>query len=348
MSSAPFVLQRAYASLIIPSKGVADAAPPVTYSLRLEAEFRAALAAATTGATRHPMSEVVFKMSADRQHSVRELLIRLAFGQTRTPLPAAVDLASRLASVTDHRTGSSLLLTTLEEAGDQRRISMYVFPEEESFTLQHMVSEPSEAVLARLNTFVLQSRLRKVARFAGKNIKSHFLRGEVVDMQIGSDPRTAADYWVVAFLEAEFAVTTDKGTRLVAADLRRAFDKADLAGKQQVMEVASALMVHQRNVWSLDKIAKEFLPSELRETFCSVAQNEQARTDRFTLSRELLKDRINYRVFQLESGVWVSSPFSEVGHTVRLGREGGKRTLVARGVVQSEKVQRDAKRPARD
>ncbi len=114
------------------------------------------------------------------------------------------------------------------------------------------------------------------------------------------------------------------------------------------MEAASALMANHRKAWSLEKIASDLIPSRLREAFCSVAQNPEALKDKFMLSKELLRDRINYHVFQLETGVWVSSPFSEVGNTVKLRREGGKRTLTAHGVVLAEKVQRDAKRPRSD
>ena len=128
--------------------------------------------------------------------------------------------------------------------------------------------EPTEAFLERLSTFVLQSRLRKVARFHGRDIRSHFLQGEVVDLQIGSDPRTAADYWVTAFLQAEFAITTDKGTRLVAAGLKKAFERADFEGKQAIMEAASALMANNRQAWSLERIADDLMKARPSSTQC--------------------------------------------------------------------------------
>lgn len=337
-------LQRGYASLIHPRKDVKSPPQPITYSLKLESEFRIALTAATEGATHRPMSAVVFKMKDSREHDVRELVMKLAFGQTRTPLPTMVELATRLASCTDRRTGSSLLLLTIEENGPRRRVSMYVFPEEESYTLRHTTDEATEAFLERLQSFVLQSRLRKVARFEGKNIPSHFMNGEVVDMQIGSSPRTAADYWVTAFLDAEFAITTDKGTRLVAAGLKRAFEYADVGDKQSVMEAATVLMASGQRVWSLNQIAKTLVPESLRGRFLSVAQNAEACKDKFTLGKDLLRDRINYRIFQLDTGVWVSSPFQEIGRTVCVDGDGKKRKLTAHGLIVAEKMQRDAKR----
>lgn len=340
--SGDWSLQRGYASHIQPGKSADPPLTPHSYPLKLEAEFREVLTQATNGATSHPMTSVVFKMDDDRTHPVRELVLKLAFGQTRTPLTAMTDLACRLSQCTDGRTGSSLMITTVEDAGDRRRVSMYVFPEEESYTLKTM---REEAILERLRSFVLKSRLRKVAQFSGKNINAHFLQGEVADLQIGSDPRTAADYWVTAFLEAEFAINNNKGTRLVADGLKKAFEQAATSDKQAIMEAAVSLMADRRQGWSLQQIARKLIPAHLVETFCSVAPNEQTRTGQFFLDKELLRDRINYRVFQLDTGVWVSAPFSEVGETVKLTGDGKKQTLTCRGTVVAEKVRSDKARP---
>ena len=252
------------------------------------------------------------------------------------------ELASRLSNCTDHRTGSSLMITTIEESGEKRRISLYVFPEEETFTLKTM---EDEAILERLLAFVVKSKLRKVARFEGKNIKSHFMQGEVADLLIGSNERSAADYWVTAFLEAEFAINSHKGTRLVAAGLRKAFEAADGDAKQTIMEAAMSLMADRRQAWSLDKIASALVPDALQATFLGVAPNTETASGQFFLDKDLLRQQINYRVFRLDTGVWVSSPFSEVGETVKLSGSGKKRTLSCRGLVIDEKVRSDKPRP---
>lgn len=344
MPAREWSLQRGYASIIHPSKGRPEPEPPRTYALKTDASFRQALSVAIGIAGRQPMTSVVLNMDDNRAHPVRDAMLKLAFGQTRTPLPAMVELASRLAVSTDRRTRPALFVVTIDEDDAARRVSMYVFPEESTYTLKGSAQEPTEAILEHLNSFVLESRLRKVARFAGKNIKAHFISGEVVDLQIGSGPRSAADYWVANFLDAEFAINDYKGTTLVASALKMAFQKADSRGKQKVMEAAIALMADGRRAWSLRKIADEFIPSDVSAAFCSVAPNTETLTNKFMLNKDLLRERINYRIFRLETGVWVSSPFSEVGRTVKLDDDGRKRTLTARGVIEEERVQSDAKR----
>lgn len=348
MANSNWELQRGYAAVIYPSKGEESPDPPRTYVLKTDAQFRQALAVATNIADRRPMSAVVLHMTDDRQHLVREAMLKLAFGQTRTPLTAMNELAARLACSTDRRTHPSLFIVTVDEQGDSRRVSMYVFPEESTYALRRSKEEPSEAFLEHVNSFVLESRLRKVARFEGKNIKAHFISGSVIDLQIGSGPRAVADYWVTDFLEAGFAINDVKGTTLVAEGLKAAFHKADADGKQKVMEAAMALMADGRRTWSLQRIASEYLPADLSAVFCGIAPNADTLTGKFMLSKDLLRDRINYRIFQLETGVWVSSPFNEVGRSVKVEGNGKRRTLTARGVIESERVRSNAKRPQTD
>ena len=321
-----------------PGKGSDPPLIPETYPLKVEPEFRQVLMEATENAGSHAMSAIGFKMGDDREHPVRELVLKVAFGQTRAPASAMGELAARLSACTDRRTGSSLMITTVHEAGERRRVSVHVFPEEDSYRLRQL---RDEAILERLRSFALRSKLRKVARFEGKNIKTHFLQGEVADLQIGSDPRTAADYWVAAFLDAEFSINSNKGTRLVAAGLHKAFAAAGPRDKQAVMEAAIALVADRRQTWSLDQIASKLVPDDLVETFCSVAPNPETRSGQFVLDKDLLRNRINYRVFQLNTGVWVSSPFQEVGESVTISKDGDDRTLSCRGVVIAEKVRSD-------
>lgn len=344
MANANWELQRGYASVIYPSKRDDGAETPEAFVLRTDARFRQALAVATAIAERRTMSPVVLNMNDDREHPVREALMKLAFGQTRTPLAGMVDLAVRLARSTDRRTQPSLFIVTVDEKGESRRVSMYVFPEESTFALRPAGRGSTEAFLEHVNSFVLESQLRKVARFEGKNIKTHFISGSVVDLQIGSSPRAVADYWVTDFLRAGFAINDVKGTTLVADGLKAAFQKADAEGKQRVMEAAMALMAHGRRAWSLERIASEYLPGQLASAFCSVAQNADTLVGKFMLNKDLLRQRINYRVFQLTSGVWVSSPFDEIGRSVVLEGHGRKRTLTARGEIESERVRSNAKR----
>lgn len=128
MASSVWELQRAYASVVYPAKGEESPTPPKTYSLKTDASFRRTLSIATDIAARRTMSAIILRMSDQREHPVREAILRLAFGQTRTPLNGMIDLASKLALSTDRRTRPSLFIVTIEVKGALSRACMYVFP----------------------------------------------------------------------------------------------------------------------------------------------------------------------------------------------------------------------------
>jgi hypothetical protein len=345
VSSKDWNLERSYASVIYPQKRVENPESPATYVLKVDAPFRQAITRATQPVSRRQLSSIVLNMSDDREHPVRDAMLKILFGQTRTPLTGLVSLASRLSEATDGRTHPSLFVTTIEERGDARRLYMYVFPEESSYMLRTSKGEPTEAILEHLTTFVLESHLRKVARFEGKEIKTHFISGEVLDLQIGKGPRSIADYFVTDFLNAEFAINEHKGTTLAAEGLKAAFAQGDALGKQQIMEATMALVADSRRSWSLTKISHAYIPEALQPAFLGIAPNTETLGNNFMLNKDLLKGIINYRVFQIEHGVWVSAPFSAIGKSVTIQEQGKKRVLTARGVIENEKVQRDAKRP---
>ena len=158
MPAREWTLQRGYASVIYPSKGASEPQPPNTYALRTDAAFRQALSVATEIAGRRPMTSIVLNMDDNRVHPVREAMLKLAFGQTRTPLPAMVELALRLATATDKRTRPALFVVTIEENVDARRASMYVFPEESTYTLKSSAQEPTSRPSSNTSTPSFLSR----------------------------------------------------------------------------------------------------------------------------------------------------------------------------------------------
>lgn len=336
-----WTMKRVYASVIKPSKGLENPPPSICHQLKL-ADVVDVLTGAISKVSKQPFSPIVFEMEDDRTHPVRELLMKIAFGETKSPSSAMAKLATRLCRHTDGRTGGSLLVVTVDEAGDSRRVSLYVFPEENGYQLD--LEGADEAVLKKLTTFVLHHRLRKVARFEGKNIASHFIKGEVVDYQIGTDIKTAAEYWVASFLKADFAINTHAGTTLVVQALKTSFEEARSPQmRAKVTDIGRALVTDKRKTWSLQTIADRFVPKALRATFCGVAPNDDMRLGKFSLNKELLSSKANLRQFELEDGTVVSAPFSSIGDakakkTVRLTGTAENLRLMASGRVIHDTV----------
>jgi len=82
----------------------------------------------------------------------------------------------------------------------------------------------------------------------------------------------------------------------------------------------------------------------LQDAFLREAPNQETIESKFLLNKDLLRERINYRVFQLKNGIWVSAPFSEVGKAVIIENRGADQMLTAHGIVETDRVKSDAKR----
>ncbi len=69
----------------------------------------------------------------------------------------------------------------------------------------------------------------------------------------------------------------------------------------------------QRQSWSLEQVANEFLAGKAKEIFLASAETDEARSAVFRLDRSALSRRLNTRTFQLPEDVLVSAPINEVG-----------------------------------
>jgi hypothetical protein len=74
----------------------------------------------------------------------------------------------------------------------------------------------------------------------------------------------------------------------------------------------------QTKSWSVEDFAKEHIPARVREAFLNAAPTEGARRARFTFDNRALRDKLKYRVFELENGVIVHVPVEQVDDTVSL------------------------------
>jgi hypothetical protein len=68
--------------------------------------------------------------------------------------------------------------------------------------------------------------------------------------------------------------------------------------------------------FSLEQVASDVLAPAVAEPFLAAAPNPESARSLFRLNRGLFDRTVNYRVFRLDTGVWVSAPLEEVGQSV--------------------------------
>jgi hypothetical protein len=330
-------LTRLYAYSIEPLKNVEAAPRPEGGAARLTSELRSIFE--SLGNSAEANIKVDFQVDqTSRTNSVRDEMMRFGFGSGAEARSAAAALAARLGSVMDRRSSACLLVLGGWHETERARVSVWMFPKDEALRLRRSGKESIIEVLSDI--FSRTSRLRKAAVFEGKNRKADFLRGRILDFQVASPARPAADFWIRDFLHCLLALHGEAGTRELARCLRKAYEAATVPSDKEAIYSAIASVRHSpRTRWSLRSFAETYLHSPSKEVFLQGAANTAASDSMFDFDREVFERALNFRVFQLEGDVYVSAPFDQVGPNRPVSVTADEtRQLTCSGVVVSEAV----------
>lgn len=335
-------LFRLYAYSVEPQRTIADdqfVAPvggPVAVGAELRAALDVALASARAESRSTRISLRVDPNPAVRTSAIRNAVIQLAFAaRTERAETASAELATRLSQAMDNRSPSCLFLAAAyrdNATASSREVALWIFPRDDAFRFR----SHAHAIELLSDVFSRTSRLRKLARFSGRNLRTDFLEADVLDFQAGGIGGVA-EFWIERFLEAGLTITPDAGTRMLADAFRQAA-QADLSYQQREQLQAALMAVRNRPPQrsSLARIAEEFLAQGVAAPFLAAAPNAESARSMFRLNRELFDRTINYRVFRLDTGVWVSAPLEEIGQSVQVTR--AQRTAADVGGGPGERV----------
>jgi len=260
-----------------------------------------------------------------------------AFGEPATAKAAAVDLADRLSLAMDRRSTPCLFVPAAFREAENVRVILWIFPREDAFQLRESAAGPTIEVLT--DVFSQKSRHRKAARFHGRNLKTEFLQGRVLDREANAVSREFADFWVGRFLECVLSMKDDAGTRLLAKTVRLTYDVLETTAEREQMHSAVVAVRHspQRRV-SLYTFAERYLDGGTKDLFIKQVRNEHALHSPFNFDRPVFDETLQFRIFELERGVFVSSPLSEVGESVKIIGGGDSRRLTCQGRIVDEKL----------
>ena len=246
-----------------------------------------------------------------RSSETRDAFLALAFGDDTTADEAARSLALRLARSMDRRSPTNLLVLGADSEGGLGSVRAWTFPRDDAFRFNEATA-PTIELLA--DVFSRTSGLRKAARFDGENHDGSFIGGDALDFQTGSNSFEVANYWIGTFLGCRLGVTPTIGTQLVSRALRKLDEQlADPEERQSLTVAAMALRHSPRTNWTLQDIAEQFFPANLRQPLLAASDRPEMNNAPFQINHELFDTLVATRVFSLESGVIVTSPISEVG-----------------------------------
>ena len=272
-----------------------------------------------------------------RTNETRDLIVRYAFGKSRGAMTSAQEIATRLGDAMDLRSHACLFVIAAYEDGPRRRVTLWTFPKDEAFRLRRLRSGQSIDFLE--DVFSRNSKLRKAALFEGQQRRTDFLAGRVLDLQTQSTSRDVADFWIYRFLQCLPAIASDAGTRLLAKSIKQAIAKcASVEEQEQVLAAVMAVRRSPQRRWSLRQFAEQYLSDDALAAFRATVPNNNTWETSFDAQRDILDGSLQFGAYQLDSGVWVSSPLDQIGRAVQLSQREGRQHLATEGAVVREGV----------
>lgn len=334
------VLFRVHAYAVEPQRTAGDTRPPEGGAVAVNADIRAALEQAARASRLETRTLIDFNVDQDtRTCETRDLIMRFSFRGPAEARAAAVNLATRLSEAMDLRSTPCLFIAAAEREGTNRRTTLWTFPRDEAF--QFRGGRTTASIRLLTDIFSRTSRLRKAALFEGRQRRADFLSGRVLDFQAATSSRVAADFWISRFLGALFSIQGDAGTRLLASCLRRAYDNAQTQQPKEDLYAATvAVRRSPRRRWSLRDFADNYLGREARALFLDSAPNEETISSTFEFRRETFDRTLNFRIFHLDTDVWVSAPIRQIGRSVTLSENDSRLSCEGRIVEDMLRTRR--------
>lgn len=278
--------------------------------------------------------------SPNRSSPYRDAVLGLAFGQKPKADASALGLAQRLAGLMDQRSpgGCLLVLAVRTEAGG-KTVTMWTFPRDPALRFRTGAGGPTVEVLT--DAFSQRSHLRKAAELKGADQgPTSFLTARAVDL-ISGGPGQAADYWVHDFLDAELSLAGDVGTAALALGLKAAWDTAGSDGeREQFRSAAVAVRASTQSRWSMQSFADSYLTDSAKARFLKTREAREHRAQKFQFKKDAFDLVINYRVFELKNGVYISAPFARADTVLDIKDTPQGKRVTASGVVKTDRVRK--------
>lgn len=328
-------LFRLHAYSVFPQRTAEEQIPIVGGAVRVTADLRSVMESNLLDADFERQPTVDFNVDeTTRTNEVRDLVMAFAFGDGSPARAAALRLAERLADAMDLRSSACLFVPVAYRADTKRRVVLWIFPRDEAFQLHTGPEGPTIELLRDI--FSQTSRHRKSALFEGRELRTDFLQGRILDHQAKSVNLDVADFWKARFLNCVLSMRDEVGSRLLAKAVRKAFEHTEVPEQRQQLHAAvTAVRYSPHRRLSLTTFANRYLDPDIRPMFLSALPNDDTRHALFTFDRQTFDSVLQFRVFELDSGVFVSSPLDEIGESVQV-HTGATTELTCRGVVRNE------------
>ena len=257
----------------------------------------------------------------------------------------AREIASRLESVTDRRSGLGLLFLICGFEGNTRKLLLSRFPTDEGVSADESADGLNVQYLERV--FMKNKFSYKAVVYQDRSIRSGFWIGRAIDRQ-NSDQGTSfsSNFWIADFLSSELSITAAAGSRRLGIALRDALKHSDDPPVRRELVAAATLATGLRgqNV-SISSLADRFnLSDKARAALEGELKSPAASSQRFRLDDTEFNAVVGLLSVELNNGGVMTAPSAQFDQVfTRRQVQGSPETeFKTRGTIIGEKLKRSS------
>lgn len=251
----------------------------------------------------------------------------------------AKPLATRLQGVTTGSSGMGLIFFCVgKNIEGKPQVVISRFPADEG-----IVAEKGENALSVQfvdQVFLKNAHAYKAVTYTWSGVKNDLWKGHAVDKQINHGSKSIADYWIVDFLQSDFATSPALGTKRLANALKNALKcTADPIIKAEIASATHLAGNLPKKALSIAGFCDEFHFSE--NTKKSVLESvDPARLvqEKFKFDSKEFSKIIAFKQVELDSGAVVSAPADKFLKCFVVSEVGDKKTYIATGKIVDQRL----------
>lgn len=334
-------ITHAFSFMVHPKRGDPDAKSINGSIVPLEGKMFDVLADVYSKSDKECDIDITFNPSpaGTQENACRDLVRSFAKNPT---VETGRDIAFRLQTATDGRSGPGLLFLILGRDGDAHKLLISRFPADSGILAEEKSGGLQLDFLEKI--FLKSAHSYKAALYRHISLESGFWHARAVDRQTSSSTVLASDYWIRTFLDSDFKTTSAAGTLRLANALKNAVKKTDNPAIASELIAMGALMKNLAGeTISINDLKVKYSLSEAAfSAMTSSLKNVKTASESFKFNYGEFSEHIPYRSIVLDSGVTITAPFSGFESTVKetSRTDDGIATFSVRGRVIDQKLQK--------
>jgi hypothetical protein len=247
--------------------------------------------------------------NANQENEIRTSALSIIAGSFDEKKESSEFLAKRLASFTDERIKTGLLIIMSGKKARTNRLVILRFKAEEVLVREY---ENNRYVIKQFNEgFIKVSNYYKIACFEDDYAeRGCFWDGFLLDHQ-KKDKISASDYWIKDFLMADYQMSPIQGTLHLSENIKKFAKQLQSTLEQEIVvnSVRNLLdSINEIETFSINDYIQGYLPQNLQAPFLNSVMDDSIIDTVFNIDAETLKDELPFKVLQMQNQICLTVP----------------------------------------